>query len=218
MMLLNPGNVVLLRGNHECASISKVYGFYNECTRRIKSKGPTIWKRFMDVFNCLPVAAIVYNCIFCVHGGLSPELADLKQIEQMRRPVDVPEVGLLCDLLWSDPKKNLSGWDDNDRGCSYTFGEDVVTDFCSTFEFDLVCRAHQVVEDGYEFFANQKLITIFSAPNYTGQFSNCGAFLCIEPGPKASLKVLRPLEAPQNTISLVRQYSYDGIVRKSSVP
>lgn len=73
--------------------------------------------------------------------------------------------GLLCDLLWSDPDKDITGWSENDRGVSFTFGPDVVTRFLQKHDMDLICRAHQVVEDGYEFFAKRQLVTLFSAPS-----------------------------------------------------
>jgi serine/threonine-protein phosphatase PP1 catalytic subunit len=76
--------------------------------------------------------------------------------------------GLLCDLLWSDPDKDITGWSENDRGVSFTFGPDVVSRFLQKHDMDLICRAHQVVEDGYEFFAKRQLVTLFSAPNYCG--------------------------------------------------
>lgn len=88
-------------------------------------------------------------------------------------------LGLLCDLLWSDPNKDKHGWSINDRGVSYTFGADVVTKFLEKHDFDLICRGHQVVEDGYEFFAKRQLITIFSAPNYCGEFDNAGALMSV---------------------------------------
>merc|ERR1712080_585774 len=96
-----PENFFMLRGNHESANITKIYGFYDECKRRLKN--PRMWKNFVDVFNTLPVAATINDKIFCVHGGLSPELQDLSQIENIKRPTDVPDKGLLADLLWSDP-------------------------------------------------------------------------------------------------------------------
>lgn len=58
------------------------------------------------------------------------------------RPTDVPDTGLLCDLLWSDPDKEISGWGDNDRGVSFTFSSDVVDTFLKKQRFDLICRAH----------------------------------------------------------------------------
>jgi diadenosine tetraphosphatase ApaH/serine/threonine PP2A family protein phosphatase len=65
-----PENFFILRGNHECASINRIYGFYDECKRRYNIK---LWKTFTDCFNCLPIAAIIDEKIFCMHGGLSPE-------------------------------------------------------------------------------------------------------------------------------------------------
>lgn len=88
------------------------------------------------------------------------------QIKRIMRPTDVPDTGLLCDLLWSDPDKDIVGWGENDRGVSFTFGPDVVAAFLKRHDLDLICRAHQVVEDGYEFFAKRQLVTLFSAPNY----------------------------------------------------
>ncbi|KAH7840164.1 hypothetical protein Vadar_013510 [Vaccinium darrowii] len=140
-----PENFFLLRGNHECASINRIYGFYDECKRRFNVK---LWKIFTDCFNCLPVAALIDEKILCMHGGLSPDLHNLDQIRNLQRPTDVPESGLLCDLLWSDPCKDVKGWGMNDRGVSYTFGADRVTDFLQKHDLDLICRAHQVVEDG----------------------------------------------------------------------
>jgi hypothetical protein len=72
-----PENFFLLRGNHECASINRIYGFYDECKRRYNIK---LWKTFTDCFNCLPVAAIIDEKIFCCHGGLSPDLQSMEQV------------------------------------------------------------------------------------------------------------------------------------------
>jgi serine/threonine-protein phosphatase PP1 catalytic subunit len=93
----------------------------------------------------------------------------MEQIRRVMRPTDVPDTGLLCDLLWSDPDKDITGWSENDRGVSFTFGPDVVSRFLQKHDMDLICRAHQVVEDGYEFFAKRQLVTLFSAPNYCGE-------------------------------------------------
>ncbi len=128
----------------------------------------------------MPVSALVEDKIICMHGGLSPELIEISQINSISRPVDVPDVGLLCDLLWADPESSIKGWNESERGVSYVFGADVVTNFLKKNDLDLICRAHQVVEDGYEFFNKKQLVTIFSAPNYCGEFNNSGALMNIE--------------------------------------
>lgn len=184
-----PENFFLLRGNHECASINRIYGFYDECKRRYSIK---LWKTFTDCFNTLPVAAVVDEKIFCMHGGLSPELKSFEQIRRIMRPTDVPDSGLLCDLLWSDPDKDISGWGENDRGVSYTFGPDVITKFLNKHDLDLICRAHQVVEDGYEFFARRQLVTLFSAPNYCGEFDNAGSMMSVDETLMCSFQILKP--------------------------
>jgi serine/threonine-protein phosphatase PP1 catalytic subunit len=172
-----PENFFLLRGNHECASINRIYGFYDECKRRHTIK---LWKIFTDCFNCLPIAALVDDKILCMHGGLSPELVKIDTIKNIVRPTDVPDTGLLCDLLWSDPDKEVNEWGENDRGVSFTFGEEIVNKFCQRNDIDLICRAHQVVEDGYEFFCKRQLVTLFSAPNYCGEFDNSGAMMSVD--------------------------------------
>jgi len=183
-------NFFLLRGNHECASINRIYGFYDECKRRYSIR---LWKTFTDCFNCVPVSACIDDKILCMHGGLSPELSNLEQIKRVVRPTDVPDTGLLCDLLWSDPEKEISGWGENDRGVSFTFGPDVVQSFLRRHGLELVCRAHQVVEDGYEFFARRSLVTIFSAPNYCGEFDNAGAIMTVDENLLCAFQILKPM-------------------------
>ncbi|CCH59358.1 hypothetical protein TBLA_0B05260 [Henningerozyma blattae CBS 6284] len=182
-------NFFMLRGNHESANVTKMYGFYDECKRRKNTK---VWKMFIDVFNTLPFAATIQDKIFCIHGGISPNLKDLKQIENIKRPTDIPDSGLITDLLWSDPDTQVVSWAENDRGVSYTFGKKIVMDFCSKFNFDLIVRGHMVVEDGYEFFAKKKLVTIFSAPNYCGEFQNWGAVMSVTTGMMCSFELLKP--------------------------
>jgi serine/threonine-protein phosphatase PP1 catalytic subunit len=199
-----PENFFILRGNHECSSINRIYGFYDECKRRYSVK---LWKTFTDTFNCLPVAAIVDEKIFCMHGGLSPELASMDQIRKILRPTDIPDTGLLCDLLWSDPDKDIVGWGENDRGVSFTFGADVVMSFLKRHDLDLVCRAHQVVEDGYEFFAKRQLVTIFSAPNYCGEFDNAGAMMSVDETLMCSFQILKPADTKQRFAYPVSGYA-----------
>ena len=181
-------NFFLLRGNHECASINRIYGFYDECKRRYNLK---IWKVFIDLFNCLPIAANIDDKILLMHGGLSPELTCLDQLKKIIRPTDVPEGGLLCDLLWSDPDSQCNGWGRNERGVSVVFNEKVLEKFLNKTGLDLVCRAHQVVEEGYEVFGNRQLVTVFSAPNYCGEFDNAGAMMVIDENLMCSFRIIK---------------------------
>lgn len=194
-----PENFFMLRGNHELANITKIYGFYDECKRRLPaiSGSHKLWKSFIDVFNTLPIAATINDKIFCIHGGLSPELTSLKQIQQIQRPTDIPDRGLLADLLWSDPDPLVRtysphNWPKNDRGVSYCFGKKHVDQFLSTFNMDLIVRGHMVVEDGYQFFNKRKLVTVFLAPNYCGEFNNYGAVMSVDRSLCCSFELIKP--------------------------
>eukprot|EP00099_Drosophila_melanogaster_P015816 NP_524707.1 protein phosphatase D5 [Drosophila melanogaster] len=184
-----PETFFLLRGNHESADLNRVYGFFDECKRRYSIK---LWRSFVDCYDCMPVAAIIADRIFCVHGGLSPDLNNLDDIRRLNRPTDVPSDGLLCDLLWSDPDETTGTWASNDRGVSFTFGANIVEGFLMQHKFNLIVRAHQVVEDGYEFFADRQLVTIFSAPNYCDIFDNCGAVLVVDAKLVCHFVIIRP--------------------------
>ena len=184
-----PNNIFLLRGNHESEIINHVYGFFDECKRRYNTK---VYKLFSDCFNWLPISAIVDDKILCMHGGISPDLTSLDRIRKIVRPTEVPDKGLLCDLLWSDPDKNVDGWGGNERGVSVTFNENIVNKVVEDLDIDLVCRAHQVVENGYEFFADKKLVTVFSAPNYCNQFDNAGGMMIVDENLICGFKILTP--------------------------
>lgn len=114
--------ITILRGNHESRQITQVYGFYDECQRKYGSAN--VWKYYTDLFDLLPLTAVVENSIFCLHGGLSPNLDTLDQIRQIDRQVEVPHEGAMCDLLWSDPD-DRHGWGISPRGAGFTFGQDI---------------------------------------------------------------------------------------------
>ena len=142
----------------------------------------------------MPVSALIDDKIICMHGGLSPDLKSFEDILKIERPIDIPEQGLLCDILWSDPNPEIKGWGDNERGISYTFGQDVVETFLKRFNVDLICRAHQVVEEGYEFNWNRRIVTVFTAPNYCGEFDNNGAFMNVDENLVCSFQILRAVK------------------------
>ena len=204
-----PENFFFLRGNHEAELVNRLYGFYDECRRRYNIK---LWKQFIEMFNWLPVAALIDDKILCMHGGLSPDLTSLDKIRKIVRPTEVPDKGLLCDLLWSDPDRNVQGWGGNERGVSVTFNEKTVEDIVEKLDIDLVCRAHQVVENGYEFFADKKLVTVFSAPNYCNQFDNHGAMMLVDENLMCGFKIL--MARKKNINSMM----YKNLIRNLTPP
>ena len=185
-----PTKIFLLRGNHESEALNKIYGFYDECKRRISIK---CFKKITNLFNMLPITALINENILCMHGGLSKDLTDLEQLNKIVRPTEIPDDGLLCDLVWSDPSDELSeNFGENERNISVTFSKKVVEEFNKNNNLDLICRAHQVVEEGFQFFAGMQLVTIFTAPNYMGEFDNNGGILEVGEDLLCKIHVLRP--------------------------
>ncbi|KAL6741815.1 hypothetical protein Aduo_015031 [Ancylostoma duodenale] len=202
--ILYPECFFILRGNHECKIINKVYGFYDECKRRYSVK---LYNVFQDFFDALPLCSLVAGRILGMHGGLSPELTSWAQMDDIVRPLDPEDVPLAMDLLWSDPDEHTRGWAKNSRGVSYVFGTDVVKKFCRDMDLDLIVRAHQVVQDGYEFFADRRLVTIFSAPKYCGEFDNNAAVMIVSKNLECSFEVLRPMDNPPKVRARLKEAS-----------
>lgn len=172
-----PSQVTLLRGNHECRAVSQVFGFYDEIISKYGS--PLVWAHFTELFDYLPLGCLIDGKIFCTHGGLSPALTALDDIKLLDRVGEVEHDGLITDLLWSDPCEEY-GWGMSPRGAGYLFGPDVSQKFNHQNGLQLVCRAHQVVMEGYEWMHDKNVATVFSAPNYGGRMGNQGAAMSID--------------------------------------
>ncbi|KAF9667795.1 hypothetical protein SADUNF_Sadunf15G0060600 [Salix dunnii] len=166
--------ITILRGNHESRQITQVYGFYDECLR--KYGNANVWKYFTDLFDYLPLTALIESQIFCLHGGLSPSLDTLDNIRSLDRIQEVPHEGPMCDLLWSDPDDRC-GWGISPRGAGYTFGQDISQQFNHTNGLSLISRAHQLVMEGYNWSQDKNVVTVFSAPNYCYRCGNMAAIL-----------------------------------------
>ena len=170
-----PDYITLLRGNHESRQICFAYGFYEEITR--KYGNANAWEYFTDLFDYLPLAALVEGKIFCVHGGLSPYVSTIDQIRLINRKMEIPREGVFCDLMWSDPD-DIETWIISCRGAGWIYGWKVVDEFTHINGLDLICRAHQLVMEGFKYwFKNKNLATVWSAPNYCYRCGNRASIL-----------------------------------------
>ena len=142
-----PDRVTLVRGNHESRQITQVYGFYEECQQ--KYGNASVWKACCQVFDFLVLGAVIDGKVLCVHGGLSPEIRTLDQIRVIARAQEIPHEGAFCDLVWSDPE-DVGTWAVSPRGAGWLFGNKVATEFNHVNGFQLIARAHQLVNEGYK--------------------------------------------------------------------
>ncbi|KAK5969199.1 hypothetical protein GCK32_008804 [Trichostrongylus colubriformis] len=128
-----------------------------------------------------------------------------KRLTEGKSTLNAETVLEFQDLLWSDPDQYTQGWARNSRGVSYVFGADVVKKFCRDMDLDLIARAHQVVQDGYEFFADRRLVTIFSAPKYCGEFDNNAAVMIVSKNLECSFEVLKAMDNPPRVRARLKQ-------------
>lgn len=188
-----PDRVTLIRGNHESRQITKVYGFYEECYR--KYGNANVWRYCVEVFDLIALAALVDGRALCVHGGLSPSLYSIDHIRDIDRKQEPPHDGAMCDLLWSDPE-DIDGWAISPRGAGFLFGHSIVDQFSHVNNLQLIARAHQLVMDGYKLMFDEKLVTVWSAPNYCYRCGNVAAILTLDENLEHSFKVFNA--APEN--------------------
>jgi serine/threonine-protein phosphatase 4 catalytic subunit len=173
-----PDRMYLIRGNHESRQITQVYGFYDECLRKYGSA--TVWRCCCDVFDYISLTALIDDKIFCVHGGLSPDIAQIDQIRYIDRKQEVPSEGAMCELLWSDPDEDVDSWGMNPRGAGFLFGRNIVDKFVHDNGIKMIARAHQLVMQGYKKMFDDQLVTVWSAPNYCYRCGNVASILALD--------------------------------------
>eukprot|EP00928_Gymnodinium_smaydae_P019755 TRINITY_DN175_c0_g1_i18.p1 TRINITY_DN175_c0_g1~~TRINITY_DN175_c0_g1_i18.p1 ORF type:complete len:696 (-),score=146.78 TRINITY_DN175_c0_g1_i18:500-2587(-) len=191
LKILYPTKVFLVRGNHEDRLMNVNYGFQADCIRKFPHEGEEVWDRVNDVFEFLPIAALVDRAILCIHGGIGDSIERLDDLRNIPKPIQV--VGeitasttrqdrMILDALWSDPTDNdqVLGVHSSPRGKNTCrFGPDRVQDFNRRNGLKLIIRAHECVQHGYEYFAQGELLTVFSATNYCNQYNNDGAMVVL---------------------------------------
>ncbi|GAU90170.1 hypothetical protein RvY_02627 [Ramazzottius varieornatus] len=195
----------MLRGNHECRHLTEHFTFRAECLTKYSEN---FYRVCMETFDCLPIGALLNGQFFCVHGGISPEIQTLADVQKIDRFKEPPAHGPLCDVLWSDPNSDFGNEKNNDfflhnatRGCSYYYTYPAVCDFLNRNNLLSVIRAHEVQDMGYKMYKENKatgfpaLITVFSAPNYLDVYQNKAAILKYEQG-KMNIRQFKNQEHP----------------------
>lgn len=167
-----PEHVFLIRGNHEFECVNSFYGFKDEC---LKHYSKALYEEFNTVFSYFPIAAIINNAIFCVHGGLSPQLTSINQFDQLKLPLKTYETDFVADLVWSDPSADNPMYIRSNRGSGVTFGKEAIELFMEAFNMKSILRAHQCVQQGISKFDKYNVYTVFSCSNYAEASQNrCG--------------------------------------------
>eukprot|EP01129_Flabellula_baltica_P005883 TRINITY_DN2160_c0_g1_i1.p1 TRINITY_DN2160_c0_g1~~TRINITY_DN2160_c0_g1_i1.p1 ORF type:complete len:334 (-),score=72.34 TRINITY_DN2160_c0_g1_i1:72-1013(-) len=189
-----PERITLLRGNHESRQITQVYGFYDECHQ--KYGNANAWKYCTQVFDLLTIAALVDGSVLCVHGGLSPDVRTLDQIRTITRNLEIPHEGPFCDLMWSDPEE-IETWQVSPRGAGWLFGRKVTEEFNTVNGLNLIARAHQLVQEGYKYMFEDRLVTVWSAPNYCYRCGNDASILKVGDNGTHDFKVFQAVPDSQ---------------------
>ncbi|KAL4481156.1 hypothetical protein ABPG72_015111 [Tetrahymena utriculariae] len=176
LKLRYPSRITLLRGSHETKSTSKIYGFYDECNNKYGSID--IWKAFLSVFECLPLAAVIGNEVFCVHAGLSHQINDIGQILNVKDDENsLVQQGPAYHLLWNEPEESEGQWTFSESISQIYFGKQVTKKFLHKNNLKLILRAHEYQKNGYNFMHDKKLCSIFSAPNQDTSSKSLGSFV-----------------------------------------
>lgn len=171
LKIQQPDKYFLLKGNHESLEINQYYGFYQDFINRFKEQ-----RKFEDVlalYKVLPFCALVNRSVLCLHGGIPEDkdiLMEVKGIKTQDLAVVSKNVTKsLMQIMWNDPKSNLNGFSDSFRGIDIkNFGEDVFNDFMKKNELNYFIRSHELFSEGYRWFFNKRLLSIFSSANYRG--------------------------------------------------
>jgi len=164
----------LLKGNHETLEVNRNYGFYQDFLNRFKD--PKKFSQVIALYNTLPYSVLVNESILCLHGGIPEEFNAINRLKGIKTSeiniIDDNTAKSLLQIMWNDPKPNLKGFAESFRGREIKFfGEDVFSDFMRENKLDYLIRAHERFPEGYKWFFNKRLLSIFSSANYRGRLT-----------------------------------------------
>jgi serine/threonine-protein phosphatase PPG1 len=206
LKLRYPHRVHLIRGNHESRGVTQSYGFYTECSR--KYGNANVWHYFTDMFDFLTLSVVINDQIFCVHGGLSPSIHSIDQIKIIDRFREIPHEGPMADLVWSDPDPDRDEFSLSPRGAGYTFGAQVVKKFLAVNNMSHILRAHQLCQEGYQVLYEDRLSTVWSAPNYCYRCGNMASVLEVSDTGERFFNVFDA--SPDNDVHRAEQQQQQG--------
>ncbi|KAK8900189.1 hypothetical protein M9Y10_002512 [Tritrichomonas musculus] len=215
-----PDNVYLLRGNHETENLSRFYGFYKEISGKYEED---IYMSIIDTFELLPLCAIIGERIFCVHGGISPQLKNVDDLIRYSKPKELSGCGIFTDMTWSDPGIEVDEFATNERGCGYIYGPRALTSFLDDNGLDLLVRSHEMCIDGVAWpYADDeetvdRCLTVFSNSNYCYR-GNSGAILHISSDLLVNVEVFPPLSEQEikKRKVLLPYWLFDMIAKKEA--
>ena len=181
MKILSPHKIYLIRGNHETLEMNKVYGFYQEFINKFYHY--EWFNEILSIYEDLPICAKINQSILCVHGGIPKNFTMLNRLNNLKtrnsREIYAKEGDALFQMMWNDPKEDLCGFSPSYRGEGiYFFGKDVFNDFLKKNDLNFLIRSHECFPEGFRWFFNRRLLSIFSSAKYRG--SNPASFAIIK--------------------------------------
>ena len=174
LKILFPLKYFLLRGNHETLEMNEYYGFFQDFILRFKDHDK--FNEILNIYNVLPICALINEKILCLHGGIPQDSDILKKLKRQKcKDFEVVFNTIaqgIYQIMWNDPKAGLKGFSDSFRGSGIKlFGIDVFEKFMKANSLQYLIRAHECFPEGFRWFFNKKLLSIFSSANYRGSYA-----------------------------------------------
>lgn len=174
LKILYPLKYYILRGNHETLEMNEYYGFFQDFILRFKDRNK--FNEILNIYNVLPICTLINGTILCLHGGIPQDFDILTKLKNQKckdfEKVYNSLTQSIYQIMWNDPKAKLKGFSDSFRGPGIKFfGIDVFEDFMKGNTLEYLIRAHECFPEGFRWFFNKKLLSIFSSANYRGSYA-----------------------------------------------